>query len=116
MFFVFSIFIQYPQFAEALGSNKPTLELGLLAFGILYGPVSMALSLATNFISRKHEYEADAYATKTYNGVALQEALKKLSVSNLSNPDPHPTYVFFYYSHPPLLHRLRAIEKVIQTA
>jgi STE24 endopeptidase len=116
MFFIFSIFIQYPQFAEALGSNKPTLELGLLAFGILYGPVSMALSLATNFISRKHEYEADAYATKTYNGAALQEALKKLSVSNLSNPDPHPAYVFFYYSHPPLLHRLRAIEKVIQTA
>lgn len=61
-------------------------------------------------LSRKNEYQADAFATKTYNGSALQTALKKLSVDNLSNLYPHKAYVFFHYSHPPLLNRLEAIE------
>jgi len=61
--------------------------------------------------SRKNEFEADAYASETYDGISLQKALKKLSVDNLSNLYPHPSYVFFNYSHPPLLQRVAAIEK-----
>ena len=64
-----------------------------------------------SIFSRKNEFEADNYAATTYNGKYLQEALKKLSSNNLSNLTPHPTYVFFHYSHPPVLKRLEAIEK-----
>jgi STE24 endopeptidase len=63
-----------------------------------------------NIFSRKNEFEADAYATATYSGEALKIALKKLSVDNLSNLLPHSLYVFFNYSHPPLLQRLKAID------
>jgi STE24 endopeptidase len=60
--------------------------------------------------SRRNEFEADAYAKQTYSGNALANALKKLSVDSLSNLFPHPWYVFFHYSHPPLMKRLKAIE------
>ena len=59
--------------------------------------------------SRRNEYEADAYAKETFDGPALMQALKKLSVDSLSNLYPHPWYVFFHYSHPPLLKRLAAM-------
>jgi STE24 endopeptidase len=62
-------------------------------------------------LSRKNEFEADAYAKENYNGNALSMALKKLSVDSLSNLYPHPLYVFFHYSHPPLLKRLEKIEE-----
>ena len=112
MLFLFSVFMENKNLASALGGSQPTIELGLLAFGILYSPVSMIISLFANILSRKHEFEADRYAAETSDGNALKEALKKLSVNNLSNLNPHPAYVFFYYSHPPLLQRLTALEKV----
>ena len=64
-----------------------------------------------SILSRKNEFEADAYARQTYSGTALANALKKLSVDNLSDLYPHPLYVFFHYSHPPLLERLQAINR-----
>ena len=63
-----------------------------------------------NYNSRKNEFEADAYAKETFNGEDLSLALKKLSVDSLSNIYPHPLYVFFHYSHPPLIQRLRALK------
>jgi len=66
--------------------------------------------LATNFISRKNEFEADKFVHDNYNPGVLASALKKLSVKNLSNLIPHPAYVFFHYSHPPLLERLAKLE------
>ena len=62
-----------------------------------------------NSLSRKMEYQADAYARVTYDGEKLIDALKKLSVDNLSNLNPHPVYVFFNYSHPPIHKRIKAI-------
>lgn len=112
MFYLFSIFMTRPEASAALGGTSPTLELNLLAFMLVYGPVSMLAGLATSYLSRKHEYEADSFAAKTYNGAALISALKKLSTKNLSNPDPHPLNVFFYYSHPTVTQRISAIEKV----
>jgi STE24 endopeptidase len=86
--------------------------MGILAFGLLYSPLSLILGLATNFISRKNEYAADRFAGINYNPVALSDALKKLSVNNLSNLRPHLLYVFFHYSHPPLLKRLEALAEI----
>ena len=63
-------------------------------------------------MSRNHEYEADRFALSISKPGALQEALKRLSVKNLSNLTPHPWYVFVHYSHPALLQRLAAIQSV----
>ena len=67
-----------------------------------------------NMLSRKNEYEADAFASTTYNAQPLIDALKKLSVSSLSNLTPHPAFVFMNYSHPPLLQRLNAMEAFLE--
>ena len=84
--------------------------MGILAFGLLYSPLSFILGILLNMLSRANEYQADRYAGLKYNPESLQDALKKLSVNNLSNLRPHPVYVFFYYSHPSLLQRLSALE------
>jgi STE24 endopeptidase len=112
MFFLLSLLIGNPLLSQALGATKPSFHLGLITFGILYSPLSLLLGLLSNSISRKHEYQADYYAGIHHNPEALATALKKLSVKNLSNLTPHKAYVFFYYSHPPLLERLRAIDSI----
>jgi len=109
MLFILSLMIFNINLSTALGGGVLAIHLNLLAFGILYSPVSKITGLLMTIFSRKNEFEADAYATTTYNGSALQVALKKLSVDNLGNLYPHPAYVFFNYSHPPLLKRVSAI-------
>jgi STE24 endopeptidase len=85
--------------------------LWLLAFTILFTPFSMIFWIFGNILSRKHEYEADAYSAKHYNWKKLSSALKKLSKNNLTNLTPHPAYEFFHYSHPTVLKRIKALEK-----
>lgn len=106
MLYLLGLFINRPELSLALGGSEPSFHLGILAFGLLYAPVSMLLGILSNSISRKHEYEADAFAARKYSAQPLQDALKKLSVNHLSNLRPHPAYVFVHYSHPPLLKRL----------
>lgn len=109
MFAVLGWFLGSPLIAQALGSTIPSFHLGLLAFGILYSPVSTVLSLGVNMLSRKNEYEADAYAAQFGLSEYLISALKKLSAKSLSNLQPHPAYVFVHYSHPTLLQRINAL-------
>lgn len=111
MLFIMSRMIFNENLSLALGAEQMGVHLNLIAFGLLYTPISKVIGVLGNILSRKNEYEADEYADKTYNGQALASALKKLSVDNLSNLYPHPTYVFVHYSHPPLLKRLAAITK-----
>ena len=108
--FIFSLFVGSPELSAALGVEKPSFHIGLIAFGILYSPISMVTGLAMNIFSRKNEYEADAFAAKYFDAEELALALKKLSVKNLSNLRPHPAYVFFHYSHPTLLQRLESLK------
>lgn len=110
MLFILSLMIFNPTLSEALGGNQNAIHLNLLAFGILFSPISHFIGVFMNIFSRKNEYEADRFAKDTYNGEALSNALKHLSVENLSNLTPHPAYVFFHYSHPPLLKRLSALK------
>ncbi|MCS6832786.1 MAG: M48 family metallopeptidase [Flammeovirgaceae bacterium] len=107
--YVLSVFVENPLLSQALGGKNTSLALGLIAFSILYSPISMVTGLLINVLSRKNEYEADAYAASTSSSTDLATALKKLSVDTLSNLTPHSAYVFFYYSHPPLLRRLNAL-------
>jgi len=112
MLFMLSYFISNPVLSQALGSTLASFHLGVLTFGILYTPISLILGIITNIVSRVNEYSADRYAGENFKPEALMLALKKLSVNNLSNLKPHPAYVFFHYSHPPLLKRLAALQKI----
>jgi STE24 endopeptidase len=107
--FILSLIVFNENVSIALGGESLSIPLNLVAFGILFSPVSAVTGLLMNMISRRNEFEADGYANETYSGTALSSALKKLSVDNLSNLYPHPLYVFFHYSHPPLLKRLEYI-------
>jgi len=110
MFYIFSLLIGNASLSGALGAENHSFHLGLIAFGILYSPISTFLGLGMNVLSRKNEYEADAFAAEHHSAEALGSGLKKLSVSSLSNLTPHPAYVFFHYSHPTLLQRLKALK------
>lgn len=109
MLFVLSLMVYNENLSLALGGTQQAIHLNLIAFTILFAPISGITGLFMSMYSRKNEFEADAYARETYSGPALAEALKRLSVDSLSNLYPHPWYVFFHYSHPPLLTRLEAI-------
>jgi STE24 endopeptidase len=110
MLFLFSLLVNNPALSGALGSKTTSFHLGLIVFGILYSPLSLVIGLLTNFISRKNEFAADRFVKEYFKPEILAVALKKLSVKNLSNMMPHPAYVFFHYSHPPLLSRLEKLE------
>ena len=111
MLYVLSLMIFNENLSLALGGQQQAIHLNLIAFAILFSPVSGITGLLMSILSRKNEFEADAYARQTYSGAALANALKKLSVDSLSDLYPHPVYVFFHYSHPPLLERLHAINR-----
>jgi len=104
------IFITMPIFSEALGVSQPSFHIGLIAFGILYAPISGITGFFMSLLSRKFEYQADDYAKETYAGEPLIRSLKKLSRNSLSNLTPHPLYVKLHYSHPTLLQRYRNLK------
>lgn len=112
MFFILSIFISKPDLYAAFGIEGTPVYAGLIFFGFLYTPISMILGLLGNILSRKHEFEADAFAAETTKAPGkMVAALKQLSVDNLSNLTPHPLKVFMEYSHPPVLERIKALRK-----
>ena len=110
LFFLVSIFISYQGLFDAFHMQQTSVYAGLLFFGLLYTPVDFFIGLILQMISRHHERAADQFAINTTDTPeAMIDALKKLSVNNLSNLRPHPIYVFLNYSHPPVLERIRAI-------
>lgn len=109
--FILSLFISEPVLSQALGVEIPSFHIGLIAFGLLYAPISEITGLIMNVFSRKFEYQADDYAKNTYKDEPLITSLKKLSKNSLSNLTPHPAYVFMHYSHPTLLERIRNLRK-----
>jgi STE24 endopeptidase len=113
LLFLMSLTINTPALFEAFYVNQPSVHAGLVFFGLLYAPLDFFLGLIVQRISRIHEYAADRFAAETTeNAGAMIEALKKLSVHNLSNLSPHPFYVFLNYSHPPVMQRIEALQKV----
>jgi len=112
MFYILSFFLSYEGLFNAFYLEQSSVYVGLVLFGILYSPLEALTGVMISAMSRRHEYEADRFAVKTApKSDALAIALKKLSVDNLSNLLPHPFYVFLHYSHPPVLERVRAIER-----
>lgn len=108
--YVLSIFISNPLLSNALGVEIPSFHVGLIAFGLLYSPISEITGFIMNHFSRKFEYQADDYAKGTYAAQPLISSLKKLSKNSLSNLTPHPAYVWVHYSHPTLLQRVNNLK------
>jgi STE24 endopeptidase len=114
IFFLLSVFLNSPGLYQAFSMQQPSIYSGLLFFGLLYTPLEMVLGIAAQMISRRNEYEADRFAVRTVpRPENMISALKKLVSHNLSNLTPHPFYVFLNYSHPPLLDRIKGINKEI---
>lgn len=109
MFYLLSLFLEYPIFSRALGVDEAVFHVGLVAFVLLYRPVSLLSGVLMHIWSRRNEYAADAFAARHHDSSDLISALKKLSLNHLSNLTPHPAYVFFHYSHPPLYQRMKAM-------
>jgi STE24 endopeptidase len=102
--------LDYPELSTALGADESSFHLSALTFFILFTPLSIVLGLINNSWSRHNEFEADAFARQTNDATALKSALKKISTDSLANLSPHPLYVAFNYTHPPLMQRLKNLE------
>jgi STE24 endopeptidase len=120
MLFILSFFISKDSeiaiaLAQAVAGNNEHVNasfyLGIIGFSLIYSPISLLFGLFFNFISRANEYAADAFASKYGQTKALGMALIKLTVNNLSKIYPHPIYIFFYYSHPSLMQRLKRLNE-----
>ena len=105
--YILSFFINSKLLSNALSVSEPSFHIGLIAFGVLYTPISEITGLIMNYFSRKFEYQADDFAKENFGANALISSLKKLSKNSLSNLTPHKTYVFIHYSHPTLLQRVQ---------
>ena len=112
LFFILSLFINNRGLFAAFQMEHVSIYASLIFFGFLYSPISMMLSVIFNIFSRRHEFQADRYALNSAGRPEmLISALKKLSITNLSNLTPHPLHVFLNYSHPPVLERIKALRK-----
>ena len=111
MLFLLSLVLFSPEMSFALGGKDTSIALNLMAFGMLFSPLSLLIGTGMNLLSRKNEYEADEFARTTSDGNGLADALIKLHADSLSNLTPHPAYVFFHYSHPTLLQKLERLRK-----
>lgn len=112
MFYFLSLLVGNEGLFAAFGMGHISVYASLVFVGMLFSPVSKLFSILSQTLSRKHEFEADAFAAEFYGKPELLvSALKKLSVENLSNLSPHPWKVFLEYSHPPVLERIQALRE-----
>lgn len=103
--------LKSPAFFAAFGVQGTPVGMGLVLFGMIYKPLGVLTGLLGLAMSRKHEFEADAFAAKSVgSSLPLIEGLKRLSGDHLSHPQPHPLTVWLHYSHPPLIQRLKALQ------
>ena len=111
MLFIFNLFMNDSELFAVFSVETVSTYCGLVFFSMLYSPVSLVTSIFTTAMSRKNEFEADAYALETTKKPEpLISMLKGLSASNLSHLTPHPLMVFLSYSHPPVVDRIAAVQ------
>ncbi len=110
MLFLLSHFITYQGLFDAFYMSQQSVYAGMIFFAMLYAPIDFFVGILMQVLSRKNETVADQFAAETTKDpVSMVDALKKLSVDNLSNLTPHPFYVFLNYSHPPVLQRIQSL-------
>ena len=113
LFLMFAIFGNLPsELFGAFGLSKTPYT--IIAFFLMLSPVvAFVFMPIMGLLSRSNEYAADEYGSECESEVALAEALEKLANENKSFPRSHPLYIFFYYTHPPLVERLKRLGKKI---
>jgi STE24 endopeptidase len=109
--FLLGWLLSYPQLSQALGASEPSFHISVLAFVLLFSPISLLTGIINNSISRRNEFEADTFAKLTHDAEALKTGLIKITTDSLSNLNPHPLYVKVHYTHPPLEQRLQNLTK-----
>jgi STE24 endopeptidase len=115
VFFTFHLFMNNRELFSALKMEQLSVYASIVFVGLVYSPVLRILSILTQMLSRKYEFEADSFAVQTYGRPEiLISALKKLSIDNLSHLTPHPLKVALDYSHPPILERINALRQKIR--
>ena len=115
-FYVLALLARQDWFYRAFGFEPGNIAPAFLLFGLLAGTVGFWMGPLTHWWSRRHEYQADAFAAQAMGQAqSLIAALRKLNGKNLSNLVPHPFYSGFYYSHPTLLERERALAGSVGT-
>ena len=110
MLAIFGWLLGYSGLSAALGASQPSFHLSAFTFFLFYAPLAMLQGLLNNSISRKREFEADQFAKRTDSVTALATALEKTATDSLNNLNPHPWYVRFNYTHPPLKERLAGLK------
>ncbi|MQG19287.1 MAG: M48 family metallopeptidase [SAR202 cluster bacterium] len=113
IFFMMSLVIKNQLIFDAFYLENISTYAGFIIFGILYSPISLIISIFSNYYSRINEINADKWSIETTGLVIeLGDALKRLARNNLVNLSPHPFYVFLHYTHPPLIDRLEIIKNL----
>jgi len=114
VFYLLSLFVRERGLFDAFFMTDVSIYAGFLFFGMLYAPIEFILSIVLHMLSRRHEIEADRFASETTRTPeAFIDALKKLTAHNLGNLNPHPVSVFLNYSHPPVMERIRRIRSAL---
>jgi STE24 endopeptidase len=99
-----------PGFYRSLGVATPSIHAALLLFALALPAFTFFLTPLAALWSRRHEFEADAFATRHASATELATALVKLHRDNASTLTPDPLYAAFYYSHPPPLPRITRLQ------
>ena len=107
--FVLSRVVDSASLSLALGADGHAVALNLLAFGLLFTPITTALGVVFNAISRRFEYQADDFAARTHDPGSMIRALKRLANDALAAPLAHPLYAWLFLTHPPPVERIRAL-------
>ncbi|MCG8470304.1 MAG: M48 family metallopeptidase [Desulfobacterales bacterium] len=111
LFYLLSFCLEYLPLHHAFFMEETKIYTGLIFFSLLWTPVGLLLDLPIQALSRKHEFQADAFAAKTTGlGESLASSLKGLSKSSLANLSPHPFFVALNHSHPPVAQRIRRLQ------
>ena len=110
--YILSLLLNYAPLFRAFGLAEPSYHGALVLFSLVSGPATFYLRPLMNFLSRRHEYEADLFAVRTLKDAKPMEgALIQLAVENLANLAPHPWYSAYHYSHPTPVERIQAIRE-----
>ena len=115
LFLIFALFgwaTSSPEIPLALGGAQSNIILGLIGFSALFSPLSLGLDTVTNFFSRRNEHSADEFSARIGEPNQIKNALSRLSSDNLSNPAPHPLFVFMFYSHPTAKQRIAHLDSL----
>ncbi|KAJ3271780.1 CAAX prenyl protease 1 [Terramyces sp. JEL0728] len=109
LFYCFNFIVNLQSLYTSFGFTSKPIIVGFLLFQFIYSPVETLIGFFMNVISRRDEFQADAFAKKLGHDKDLKSGLIKLQIENLSNMNPDPLYSVWHHSHPPLVQRLAAL-------